>query len=69
MPDYHFTVKGHPVGFIIEAPDQNNAIKQYEELMVSGNSGIVGFTTQDIISIENVKEQRPFYMLGDIKVT
>jgi hypothetical protein len=69
MPDYHFTVKGHPTGFIIEATDQDKALEEYKRLMVSGCSGIVGFTTQDIESIEEVKEQQPFYMLGDVKVT
>jgi hypothetical protein len=67
--DYHFTVKGHPTGFIIEAVNQDEALEEYKRLMVSGCSGIVGFTTQDIISIEKVTEQKPFYMLGDVKVT
>ncbi len=69
MPDYHFTVKGHPVGFIIEAFDQDKALDEYKRLMVSGCSGIVGFTTQDIEFIEVVKEESPSYMLGDTKVT
>jgi len=67
--DYHFTVKGHPTGFVIEAPNQDDALEEYKRLMVSGNSGVVGFTTQDILSIEKVREQQPYYMLGDIRVT
>jgi hypothetical protein len=69
MPDYHFTVKGHPTGFVIESPDQDSALEEYKRLMVSGCSGIVGFTTQDIESIKELEEPRPFYVLGNIKIT
>jgi hypothetical protein len=67
LPNFHFAVKGHPIGFVIEADSQDKALEEFNLLSLSPLSGIYGFTYHDVENISIVPE-KTFYMLNDIKV-
>jgi hypothetical protein len=67
MSNYHFAVKGHPIGFVIESDSEDKALEEFILLSKDGNSGIAGFTYHDVESVSIVPE-KSFYMLGDMQV-
>ncbi len=65
--NFHFKVKGHPVGFVISAESKDEAIEEFNLLSQDGNTGISGFTYHDVEKITIVPD-KTFYMLDGMKV-
>jgi hypothetical protein len=67
LPNFHFTVKGHPIGFIIESDTQDKAIDEFNLLSLDPLSGIFGFDYDDVQQISVVPEKK-YYLLNEMKI-
>jgi hypothetical protein len=67
MPNFHFRVKGHPTGFVIESDSKDKAIAEFNLLSRDGNTGIAGFDYDDVEKISIIPDKQ-FYMLSGMKI-
>lgn len=67
LPNFHFNVKGHPVGFIIESDSKDKAIEEFKLLSLNPTSGIFGFTYDDVEKISIVPDKK-YYLLNSMKI-
>jgi len=65
--NFHFKVKGHPTGFVIENDSKDKTIKEFNILSADPLSGIFGFTYHDVEHVSVVPEKK-YYLLNSIKI-
>jgi hypothetical protein len=67
LPNFHFKVNGHPIGFIIESDSKDKAVKEFNLLSLDPLSGIHGFTYHDVEKVSVVPE-KAYYLLNSMKI-
>jgi hypothetical protein len=67
MPNFHFKVKGHPIGFVIEKDSKNEALDAFNILSLDPISGIHGFSYHDVEKVSVVPEKK-YYLLSSMKI-